>query len=77
MLQAHDKLHISQSKGDYDRTIGIITTINVNGREKDIKTTDFNITREGSLLLYENGEELAKKFLETWDFEKWKQTYRH
>lgn len=76
MLEAHDKLHISESKGDYDRTIGIPTTININGREKEIKTTDFNITREEGLLLYENGEEVAKKFLENWNFEKWKEDYR-
>lgn len=76
MLEAHDKLHISESKGDYDRTIGISTTINLNGREKEIKTTDFNITREESLLLYENGERLARSFLEGWDFERWKDQYR-
>lgn len=76
MLQAHDKMHISESKGDYDRTIGIPTRVKVNGREKDIKTTDFNITREESILLYENGEEMAKRFLKIWDFEKWKEEYR-
>lgn len=76
MLEAHDKLHISESKGDYDRTIGISTTINLNGREKEIKTTDFNITREESLLLYENGERLARSFLEGWGFERWKDQYR-
>lgn len=76
MLEAHDKLHISESKGDYDRTIGIPTTINLGKEEKEIKTIDFNITREESLLLYKNGEDMAKKFLETWDFEKWKQEYR-
>ena len=76
MLEAHDKLYISESRGDYDRTIGIQTTVHVNGRDKDIKTTDFNITREEGLLLYENGEKMAKSFLETWNFEEWKDKYR-
>lgn len=76
MLEAHDKLHISESKGDYDRTIGVPTTITVNGMDKDIKTTAFNITTEESLLLYRNGEETAKEFLKNWDFEKWKEDYR-
>lgn len=76
MLEAHDKLHISESKGDYDRTIGIPTTIIKGNKEKEIKTTDFNISKEESLLLYKNGEDMARKFLETWDFEKWKEEYR-
>jgi hypothetical protein len=45
--------------------------------QKEIKTTDFDITKEESLLLYKNGEEMAKKFLETWDFKKWKEDYRN
>lgn len=76
MLEAHDKLHISQSKGDFDRTIGIPTTIRINGKEKEIKTTDFNLTKEESVLLYENGEATAKEFLKTWDFDQWKKDYR-
>lgn len=76
MLQAHDKLHISDSKGDYDRTIGIPTTIIIDDIKKDIKTTDFDITKKESSLLYKNGEEMARKFLEIWDFEKWKEKYR-
>lgn len=76
MLEAHDNLHISQSKGDYDRTIGIPTTIINNGKEKEIKTTYFNITKKESQLLYENGEDTAREFLKKWDFEKWKEDYR-
>ncbi len=76
MLEAHDKLHISKSKGDFDRTIGIPTTITIQGKEKDIKTTDFDITKEESKLLYENGVKTARKFLDTWDFEKWKKDFR-
>lgn len=76
MLDAHDSYHISKSKGDYDRTIGIPTVITVNGAEKEIGTTDFNITQEESQALYENGVKVAMKFLETWDFDEWKKKYR-
>jgi NTE family protein len=76
MLDAHDRYHISKSQGDYDRTIGIATVININGNDKEIGTTDFNITQEESRALYENGVKVANKFLQTWDFEKWKRKYR-
>jgi NTE family protein len=76
MLDAHDSYHISKSKGDYDRTIGIPTVITVNGTDKEIGTTDFGITQEESQALYENGVKVAKSFLETWDFDEWKSKYR-
>ena len=31
MMDAHDNYHISNSKGDFERTIGIPTVINLNG----------------------------------------------
>ena len=76
MLDAHDNYHISKSKGDFDRTIGIPTIVQVNGIDKEIGTTDFNITREESRELFENGAKAARQFLEKWDFEKWKKKYR-
>jgi len=76
MLDAHDRYHISKSKGDFDRTIGIPTIVTVNGIEKEIGTTDFNITQEESQALYENGVQFAKEFLKKWDFNKWKRKYR-
>ncbi len=76
MLNAHDKLHISRLKGDYDRTIKIPTVVIVNGVEKEIKTTDFGITPEESRLLFKNGVTAAGAFLKTWDFEEWKRRYR-
>ena len=76
MLDAHDSYHISNSKGDYDRTIGIPTVIEINGVDKEIGTTDFDITQEESQALYENGVEVARDFLETWDFNDWKRRYR-
>jgi NTE family protein len=76
MLDAHDNFHISKSKGDYARTIGIPTVITINGMEKEIGTTDFGITQEESQALYENGVRVAKEFLATWDFDEWKKKYR-
>lgn len=76
MIDAHDKMYISRSRGDYDRTIGIPTVINIDGMEKAIKTTYFDITQEESLLLYGNGERVAKEFLKSWDFEEWRKKYR-
>jgi NTE family protein len=75
MMDAHDNYHISKSKGDYDRTIGISTVVKVNGTEKEIKTVDFDMTREESAALYENGVKAAKGFLKTWDFDQWKKDW--
>jgi len=76
MMEAHDSFHISEAKGDFARTIGIPTLINLNGRNKEIKTTDFDITPGESNALYKNGVDVAKKFLNSWDFDKWKKKYR-
>lgn len=76
MMDAHDNYHISKSKGDYDRTIGIPTVIKINSIEKEVKTTDFGITQDESHELFKNGVEAAQNFLKTWDFETWKNTYR-
>ena len=76
MMDAHDNYHISKTKGDYDRTIGIPTVVKINGREKEIKTTDFDITKDESLELFNNGADAARNFLKTWNFEEWKKKFR-
>jgi len=76
MIDAHDNYHISISKGDYDRTIGIPTVIKIKGLEKEIKATDFDMTQEEGQALYRNGEKAAREFLKTWNFAKWKKKYR-
>ena len=76
MMDAHDNYHISKSRGDFQRTMGIPTVVTVKGIEKEIKTTDFDITQEDSEALFQNGVRVAQKFLETWDFEDWKKNYR-
>lgn len=76
MIDAHDNYHISKSKGDYDRTIGIPTIIKIKGVEKEIKATYFDMTQEEGQALFRNGVKAAKDFLETWNFAKWKKKYR-
>ena len=76
LRDAHDNYHISNSKGDFERTIGIPTVINLNGLDIEIKTTDFDITLEESQALFDNGAAAAKTFLAGWDFDKWVEKYR-
>ena len=76
MMDGHDNYHISKSRGDFDRTIGIPTVVEIEGKHKEIRTTDFGITVQESEALFKGGEAAARRFLETWDFDRWKQTYR-
>jgi NTE family protein len=76
MVEAHDNYHISNSEGDYARTIGISTVVKINGNEKEIKATDFDLSRKESDALYENGVKAANEFLKDWNFDDWKQKYR-
>ncbi len=76
MLDAHDNYHISQSKGDFDRTIGIATAVTLEGSTKQIQTTDFDITPLESEGIFQNGADGARKFLASWDFDAWKKKYR-
>lgn len=76
MMEAHDNYHISKADGDFDRTIGIPTVVNINGNKKEIKTTDFDITHDESMALYANGEKAAREFLKKWKFDEWKKGYR-
>ncbi len=76
MMDAHDNYHISNSKGDFERTITIPTMVNLGGLDIEIKTTDFDITGEESQALFDNGVESAKAFLAGWDFKTWVDKYR-
>lgn len=75
-LDAIDKQYISESKGDLQRTTLIPTTVTVSGKNKNIGSTDFDITKDESEALFNNGADAAKKFLSTWSFEQWKNIYR-
>lgn len=76
LIEGHDNYHISVSKGDYDRTIGIPVTVDINGRKKKIGTVDFDISSKESKALFENGFKAATGFLAKWNFNAWKKKYR-
>lgn len=77
MMDAHDSYHISRSAGDLDRTIGIPTRIKVNGLQSEVRTTDFDLTRDESDALFDNGVGCADIFLSKWNFADWKKKYRN
>ena len=66
MSGAHDARYIKNA--DFVRTIAIPTL--------DVKTTDFNLSRERSEALYQSGREAAEKFFDSWDFKKYVTVYR-
>ena len=66
MTEAHDARYIKDT--DFVRTIAIPTL--------DVKTTDFNLTKEKSEALYQSGREAAKKFLDSWNFGYYIENYR-
>lgn len=76
LLEAHDNLHISKSKGDFQRTINIPTEICLDNKCKFIYSTYFDITEDEEYALFNNGFEAGKNFLNKWDFNEWKKKYR-
>jgi len=76
MIDAHDKYHISNSNGDFERTILISNKLDTCNKRKQISTTDFDITQDECEKLYSNGFSIAQKFLSTWNFNDWVKKYR-
>lgn len=76
MLNAHDRYHISVSKGDFARSILIPTTVKSEDGFVQVSSTDFDLKRNISRGLLENGRTAAKEFLARWDFHAWKKQYR-
>lgn len=66
MSEAHDARYIKDA--DFVRTIPIPTL--------DVRTTDFDLSREKSEKLYQSGRKAAEKFFDTWDFTKYVAEYR-
>lgn len=66
MMEAHDACYIEDEH--FVRTIPIPTS--------DIKTTEFDISREKSETLYQSGREAAEKFFATWDFVRYIDKFR-
>jgi NTE family protein len=59
MMEAHDRLYVE--KAQFARTIPIPTL--------GVGTTEFQLSRERALALYDSGRAAAESFLETWDFD--------
>ena len=76
LLDANDNMHISSSKGDFARSILLSSVITQGNKRKKISTIDFDITKEESNALYNNGYDAAEHFLATWDFSSWIKKYR-
>ena len=59
MMEAHDRLYVEQA--NYARTIAIPTL--------GVGTTEFDLSRERAIALYDSGRWAAEKFLDKWDFD--------
>lgn len=75
-LNAKDKQYISNSKGDFQRTVAIPTSIIIDGETKNIGATDFDISRVESEALFQNGVKAANKFLDIWNYNDWMKIYK-
>jgi NTE family protein len=59
MMEAHDRMYVEQAS--YARTIPIPTL--------GVGTTEFDLSKERALALFDSGRWAAEKFLKNWDFE--------
>lgn len=75
-LEGIDNKLIANDSGDLQRTIFIPTKIYSNGVEQTIKVTDFDISEQESMALFQNGYKATNDFLATWNYTRWKQRFR-
>jgi NTE family protein len=66
MLEAHDRMYLESES--FVRTIGIPTL--------GVRTTEFDLSRQRATALHESGRKAAVDFLDRWDFEAYKATFR-
>jgi len=66
MMEAHDRMYLQNDT--FVRTIPIPTL--------GVGTTEFDLSKERADALFESGRTATLKFLEDWDFEAYKQTFR-
>lgn len=66
MMEAHDRLYVEQA--NYARTIPIPTL--------GVGTTEFDLSRERALALFDSGRWAAEKFLASWDFDAYVAEFR-
>jgi NTE family protein len=66
MMEAHDRLYVEQA--NYARTIPIPTL--------GVGTTEFDLTKERAIALFDSGRWAAEKFLDKWDFDAYVAEFR-
>jgi NTE family protein len=66
MMEAHDRMYIEN--GAFARSIPIAT--------KGVTATEFDLSKDRAEMLYQSGLQAAEAFFATWDFERYKRTYR-
>jgi NTE family protein len=66
MMEAHDRLYVQQA--NYARTIPIPTL--------GVGTTEFDLSPERALALFDSGRWAAEKFLDGWDFDAYVAEFR-
>jgi len=66
MMEAHDRLYVE--KAQFARTIPIKTL--------GVGTTEFDLSEERKLALYNSGRKAAEDFLATWNFDEYVAEYR-
>jgi len=66
MMEAHDRMYVEQAS--YARTIPIPTL--------GVGTTEFDLSTERALALFDSGRSAAEKFLGTWDFDAYVAEFR-
>jgi NTE family protein len=66
MMEFHDRMYVE--KADFARTIPIDTL--------GVGTTEFDLSRERALLLYDSGRQAAEQFLADWDFDSYIAKFR-
>ena len=47
----------------------------IRGEKRKIHAADFDLSRQESSQLFENGRRAAEEFLRSWDFAEWKRRY--
>lgn len=66
MMEAHDRLYVEEA--NYARTVAIPTL--------GVGTTEFDLSRERAIALFESGRSAAERFLTTWDFDAYVNAFR-
>ena len=71
-LDSNDEIFHARNYGDTERTIHISTIAG----DRNIRTTDFDITNSQTNALFNNGYDAGNNFIKAWNFSNWKNKFR-